>query len=241
MEQAVISRLVFHAQHRTTHLASAADWNLPLQWLREHYSSALAVWTTLDAQQESILLDENAKLKADEDAFLEVDQLLSSLIACLKQEGKYTSERVYLDVQLLSLPKDSDEALRYTDQSYALKKKQSNISNNVIDALKIALQDKLSAETQAMLEVAAFPTDDPRLLPDDMLTNIQAVLLNKAKQSSHFRLGDFIRIYLVQPWLSKQAVEDIRLEEDIAMKDIAVDTMESELTELVEKIRVTEE
>ncbi len=65
----------------------------------------------------------------------------------------------------------------------------------------------------------AFPADHPELPTSDMHT-ITAVLIEPYSAPHHCRITDFLHIYLVQPWLAEQSVEDVRLEEKISAKEL---------------------
>jgi hypothetical protein len=65
-----------------------------------------------------------------------------------------------------------------------------------------------------------FPADDPEFTVEQF-TLIDCQLQAPYKPPKHIQLEDFLRIYLVQPWLAEQAVGDVRLEEEAKKIDIA--------------------
>jgi hypothetical protein len=236
-EQRMVARVLFHVDNRIRRFeASGKDSKLVVDWLRFHQAKAVEILTAFDAQQESLLLDEVCKLKADDAICTQIDLLLVNLYDSIASESQLAAERVFIDRKLLILPKGSDEAVRYSDDAFSLRRKQTNLMANVVDALKLALQEKLNTEDELALSVVAYPDDDPKLPPEKMPATIKAVLLEKFHATSHFQIGDFLNIFLIQPWLSTQAVGDVRIEDDITMKALGNDSMQVELKSLREKI-----
>ena len=240
-EQAVLSRVLVNIKVRETHLKGSKDSHLALQWLHTHHDLVSNVAMALDAQQESILMDEIASLASEEKTLVELNSLLTNLCQCLGYESQYSAEKIYLDRAVLVLPKGSDESVRYSSESFILKKKQSDLVNNVIDPIKLAIQSKLDEEDKLMSLVAGFPTDDPSLVAEDMPSTLSAVLLDEYRPSIHFNLLTFIEVYYIQPWLSREAVEDVRIEDEIILQELEVDTMELEIKAVKDRIRRRED
>ena len=236
-EQAVMARVVANIKIRLKWLERSKDSQLALEWLREHLQYATDIAIALDAQQESLILDEMAKLVSEERTFLDLDMLLTHLCRSIEHESQFAAERVFLDRRGLFLAKGSDESLRYSNAAFKLKKKQTDLMNNVVDPIKLAIQAKLDEEDKAMSAIAGFPNDEPALQPEDMPSTIAAVLLEKHKPGSHFSLLSFIEVYYVQPWLSHEAVEDVRMEDEVQLKELAVDTMQLEIKAVRDRIR----
>lgn len=236
-----VERAALQMNRRMAALDQSRDCAMPLDWLSKHLALANGVLTSLDAQQESIALDEIESIKASEKMCVETDLLLANLLDSLQLESRYSAERVFLDRGLLFVVKGSDEALLYADQAYAVKRKQDKLVNGVIDALVVALQEKLSAEYEGYSSIVAFPSDDPQLRVSEMPSTINATLLNKFKGVTHFDTMLALQIYYIQPWLSAQAVEDVRTEDDVVVKELGLDAMQTELRTLRERIREEEE
>ncbi len=83
----------------------------------------------------------------------------------------------------------------------------------------MGLQQKYNDEDEKNMLDYAFPGDSPDL-PIEQMHAIGAVLIDPYAKPHHCKITDFLNVYLVQPWLAEQSVEDVRLEENISKKEI---------------------
>jgi hypothetical protein len=148
----------------------------------------------------------------------------------LTADNHLAAERVALDVAQLAggLEQGSEEALRVASALVAIKMKQSQLNNNVLDTLKLGFQSKLNNEDDLMMTLYAFPEDDPDLQVQDFY-KITAEILDPFSSPPHFKIDTFMKIYFVQPWLAEEAVKDVRLEEAIRKKNIEIGRVKEEL------------
>ena len=108
-----------------------------------------------------------------------------------------------------------------------LKQKQKTLSSHTLDNLKTGLQEKYDLEDTNNLTDFGF-TDSPDLVVSELNT-IQAIMIETFSAGKHCKLYDFLSVYLVQPWLAEQSVEDVRLEEQISQKELSVGTLREQL------------
>ena len=65
-----------------------------------------------------------------------------------------------------------------------------------------------------MVSYAAFPTDRPDLSAEQM-NEITCELLDPYVARKNFKVSEFLTIFLAQPWLVEQALNDVKLEEGL--------------------------
>ena len=240
-EHAMVSRVLFHIDYRLQRGAISSELLMPMEWLTAHRAFTCDVLNALDAQHESLLLEEISKLKADSDNLSDQDRILQGMQESIHLDIQYTAEKIYLDKALLRVVKGSDESVLLSDRAYHIKKKQLQLISHVIDALSLALHERFNAEDDATMFIAAFPSDDPSLGVESMLPTISAVLHEKFQPPVNFHVIQFMRVYLVQPWLSHQAVADVRIEDEVVSLEIRLESDQTEYGLLGEKIVSMEE
>jgi hypothetical protein len=52
------------------------------------------------------------------------------------------------------------------------------------------------------------------------MISITADLIDIYEYPPHFKVFDFLKIYLVQPWMADQYIEDVRIEEKISSREL---------------------
>lgn len=133
-------------------------------------------------------------------------------------------------------PPGSDEAVSLGDRTLVLKMKQQQLETSVLDRVKMGLDAKFTEEDTRYIEIASFPTDSPDLEPDEMLSTITAKIIDRHIPKKHFEIKQFIDLLYSQPWMAKQAIEDVHMEEVIRTKALALDHLESTATALERSI-----
>ncbi len=213
-ESAIVGRIEFQVVQRIEIMKQKLGMGMAVDWLQRYSEFIMRHQATLDAQQESILLEESNRLDRDEHVTNELDNLFEELYNGILADSHLAAERVHLDVlQLMDeLVPGSEEALRTSEQLVELKRKQTQLNSNVIDTIKVGLQNKFNDEDETNKAAYIFPADDPDFTTDQLVA-IDCQLLDPYVHPKHIQIVDFLQIYLVQPWLAEQAVGDVRLEE----------------------------
>lgn len=236
-EYARLQRARIHCEKRIEKSLAVGDaMDAPREWIEEHLKYILTQQIALDAQQESLLKDEIARIERDYTEAVSFDALLEELLQCLRYQVQLMSERVALDMQLVDLPYGSEDAIRLNEQLISLKNKQKHLTSSTIDNLKVALQQRYDDHDTANMTLYAFVNDRPDL-PVDEMAKIGVVLLDRFLPTSHFAVADYLKVYFLQPWLAIQSVEDIRYEERINMKELKLGQTREELDDLEDRIR----
>eukprot|EP00981_Chlorochromonas_danica_P006633 scaffold1446_cov175-Ochromonas_danica.AAC.11 len=197
--------------------AKAIDNNV--DWLVHYEEALLQQIILLDSQQESLLREESIRTEKDHQEMNIFANLLTELINSQQVNIQIFSERVSLEKQLLFLENGSDEGIRSNEQLILLKNKQKILTTHSIDSLKGKLQEMLDAFDQHNISLYAFPNDSPDLAIDQ-LPKIEIVLLEPYEGGRHLLVQTFVLIYLLQPWIVSQCVDDIRYEERINSKTV---------------------
>ena len=148
-------------------------------------------------------------------------------------EAQYAAERVYLDSAAYRVTPNSDEAVSISERSLTLKLKQSRLTTSVIDQVKIGLDEKLEAEDDKNIDIASFPTDSVDLTVPEMPETITAKLLETYDKKKHFDFKEFLNVILSQPWLAKQAIEDVHIEEKLRSVELQLDNLQTDLRSLL--------
>jgi hypothetical protein len=130
----------------------------------------------------------------------------------------------------------SDESVSLSDRTLILKMKQAQLEQSVLDRVKLGLDAKFTEEDTRYIEIASFPTDSPDLEAEEMPTTITAKIIDRHVPKKHFEVKDFMDVVYSQPWMAKQAVEDVHLEEVIRTKALALDHLENTATALERSI-----
>lgn len=239
MESAILTRMHFHIDERISALRELKkpELNTIADWVQPFSDQAHVRQSALDGQQETLIKEEVNKLDRDRESATQFDSLVQELLNGLAADNHLSSERIYLDGALKLEAYGSEDAIRHNEQILLLKAKQKLLTSSIIDELKVALQAKFDEEDATNLQLYAFPNDRLDMLPEEMHT-IEAVVLDAFQPSHHCSLMDFMRVYLVQPWLAQQSVEDVRLEESIASKQLQVSTAKEQVKTLKEDIEV---
>lgn len=155
---------------------------------------------------------------------------MMELINAMQMDGQYAVERVHLDCKAFGLTPGSDESVAIGDKTLVLKMKQQRLMQSVLDQVKIGLDNRFEEEDNKYLEIASFPTDDPEMKPEDMPEKITALIIDKHVPKKHFDLKSFIDVLNSQPWMAKQAIEDVHLEETLRSKELSLDRLQQSLT-----------
>jgi hypothetical protein len=173
-----------------------------LENMPERYAKLIVTWiekfleglsvhaVSIDSQQESLLQEELDRLHGDEVAVTEVDSLLEELRTALFADAQYAAERVSLDKRAITIPGGTEEAVDIASKIMQLKKKQQQLNNSVIDSIKVGLEMKFNTDEEAMIQIAAFPTDSVDLKVENM-HQITAELLDKHPPRKHLKMGKF--------------------------------------------------
>jgi hypothetical protein len=155
---------------------------------------------------------------------------MTELINAMQMDGQYAVERVHLDCKAFGLVPGSDESVALGDKTLVLKMKQQRLMHSVLDEVKMGLDNRFEEEDQKYLEIATFPTDHPEMEAEDMPTKITAVIIDKHVPKKHFDLKLFIDVLNSQPWMAKQAIEDVHLEETLRSKELGLDRLQQSLS-----------
>lgn len=236
VEFTMIERLKYHIEYRQRQLGLKKDTEMIRDWLKTYHSNAIQQLIQLDSQQETILNEEINRLDRDYNQSVELDSIVEELMKSLEADSQYVAEKIYLDQQLKIAIYGSERAVQLNEQMIALKTKQEQLATSAIDTLKLGLQQKYDEEDEANVDLFSFPNDDPDLPVQDM-HKISATILNKYVPISHFKLSDFLDVYMMQPWLALQSVEDVRLEERISSLELKLGKLQEELKNLKLKIK----
>ena len=223
VESGIIGRVEVHCDARVEQFKPILGMGMATSWLQRYGEHPKTLQATLDAQQETILLEELNRLDRDRHQTLEFDSLLEELYLGLNADNHLAKERVALDVLQLSgdLEQGSEVALRTAEGLMSIKLKQTQLNTNVLDTLKLGLQAKLTEEDDRMMQLYSFPNDSPELtLNQYHQIEKDVCLMDPFVPPHHFKLETFLHVYYVQPWLAEEAVKDVRLEESIRRKAI---------------------
>lgn len=229
IENLLVRRIQSQLKIRGSLFKNRLGMGLATDWLNRHGEYVAVHLATLDAQQETVLLEEVSRLERDQHAALEYDSLMEELYQGLLAENRLLAEKVDLESRQRSgeLESGSIEAVQVGEQLVLLRRKQTQLASNVLDTLKLGLQNKFNDEEERYTTLYAFPGDDANL-PVERFNEIKAELIEPYKPSHHVKIHDFLQVYFVQPWLAEQAVADVRLEELISAKNIDQGKVEEE-------------
>merc|ERR1711991_949654 len=61
------------------------------------------------------------------------------------------------------------------------------------------------------------------------MPKITAKLIENYDPSKNFQISDFLSIFLGQPWLVQEALDDVKLEEDLKSKELELDALNTEI------------
>ena len=231
VEFANLSRIEFHMCERMRRLSEHGSKDLApvVDWVDYYLKLVVKQQILIDSMQETILREELNRLGRDDRVTIEFDSLVEELLSSLAQENQYTAEKVALDVDLKKEVYGSQRGIELNEQLIILKNKMKTLAGHTIDALKAGLQQKYDDEDELNLEYYGFPDDSPDLPFEKLATAIKAEMIDPFTPGHHCKLVDFLKVYLVQPWLAEQSVEDVRFEEQIAAKELAVGTLREQL------------
>ena len=126
----------------------------------------------------------------------------------------------------------SDESVSLSDRTLVLKLKQQQLQEHVLDRVKLGLDAKFTEEDVRYVEIASFPTDSPDLDAEEMPSTITAKIIDRHIPKKHFEIKEFIDVLYSQPWMAKQAIADVHLEEVIHSKALALDHLENTATSI---------
>ena len=222
-ESAVIDHILFHLDFRLSKYNGLVAYKEVYEWLVRHKAHCEAHSAAIDAQQETIILEELNRIDRDHHATIEFDSLLGELHNSVIADSHYAGEKVALDIRALEVIPGTDEALRVSEQLLLIKRRQNQLRESVLDTLKQGLQVKFDEEDQVNIASYSFPTDDPAFTIEDM-SKITCELVDPFHAHHHFKVMDFIGVYYTQPWLSVMAVADVKFEEQIKAKELEWDT-----------------
>ena len=93
-ESALLARTQFHLTERYAMLQGKEDSELATDWLRRHTDFSDNLQGGMDSQQETIMAYETEKLKKDEMASIQFDNLMQELFEALKADNHLIAERV---------------------------------------------------------------------------------------------------------------------------------------------------
>ena len=214
-------RIEFHIFQRIKSMKVKLGMGLAVDWLQRYGQKIQVHNATLDAQQESLVLEEIQRLQRDEHVTVELDSLMEELYQGILADSHLNAEKVHLDVASMTdaYAIGSDEALRCSEALVTIKRKLTQLNSNVVDAIKVGLQGKFAEEDDRNNLAYVFPGDSPELKVTEFIL-ITAKLLDPYTHPKNISLEDFLDVYLVQPWLAEQAVGDVRLEEEARKCDI---------------------
>jgi hypothetical protein len=235
LEASLLGRIEIQMQYRIDKLSEINSMKIIVDWITKHLGYAQIHSAALDAQQETILLEECNRLDRDLSAGLEFDSLLQELYNGIMADCQYIGEKTGLEMKSQRVVPGTEEAVLISEQLLLIKRKQNQLADSVLDTIKQGLQTKLNAEEDANINSYGFPTDDPELKIEDMHT-ITAVLLEPFVPSSHCKITDFLIVYMSQPWIGDLAVDDVRFEEIIRTKELEIDKLQAEIKGVKNKI-----
>jgi hypothetical protein len=232
IEYAILGRIEYNMQERVTRLRASKEEMWPVaDWVAKYLALVVKQQILLDSLHESVLREEVNRLVRDERVTVEFDSLLEELLSSILADNQYIAEKVALDVALKQEIHGSQRGIELNEQLLVLKSKQKQLTSHTIDALKSGLQEKYDLEDENNMLSFGFPNDSPDLTIDKLKT-IGAVMIEPYAPGHHCKVSDFLQVYLIQPWLAEQSVEDVRFEEQIAVKDLALGTLKEQLRSL---------
>lgn len=235
LEAALLGRIEMQMQFRIDKLSEINSMKIIVDWLTKHLDYAQIHSASLDAQQETILLEECNRLDRDYSAGLEYDSLLQELYNGIMADCQYIGEKTGLEMRSQRVVPGTEEAVLISEQLLLIKRKQNQLADSVLDTIKQGLQTKLNAEEDANVNYYGFPTDEPDLKIEEM-HKITAVLLEPFVPSNHCKISDFLIVYMSQPWIGELAVDDVRFEEIIRSKELEIDKLQAEIKGVKNKI-----
>lgn len=237
IENSLVRRIESQLKCRVELFRTRLGMGLATEWLNRYSEFIAKHVATLDAQQETIILEEINRLDRDSHAALEFDSLTEELYQGLLAENRLLAEKVNLEFRQRSgkLEPGSTEAVQVSEQLVLVRRKQTQLANSVLDTLKLGLQNKFNEEEDRYTTLYAFPGDDVQL-PVERYDEIKTELIDQYKAPHHIKIHDVLQVYFVQPWLAEQAVADVRLEELIAAKEIDKGKVEEEKKGTLTKI-----
>lgn len=231
-EHFVVSRIVDHLKLRIQALKDNKDLRLAYKWMNDFVDHANALRGKFDAMQESLLSGELRRIRTDCSEFKTMDALVRELLDGMKIDAQYAVERTFLDCRALYAVAGSDEAVSVGNRSLELKKKQGQLQTSVIDNVKLGLDERLTQEDSAYIDIAAFPNDADHLKAHEMPDKIKAQLVERFIGRKHFDLKNFIDVIMSQPWMANQAMEDVHLEEEFRLKELHLDEVKANVKNL---------
>ena len=227
LEGFVIQQVLDQIGVRKSNLSDSST-KLAQGWLNTFDDITRVHYASLDSLQESLLQDEMDRLSKDEATTVELDSLLEELRTAIFADSQYAAERVHLERLQLRALKGSDDAVDLGIKLVQLKKKQVQLQENVIDNIKVGLEDKYNTEEEILVSVASFPTDAVDL-PTEEMEKITATLIESHNPGKNFDTSEFLSIFLGQPWLVQEALNDVKLEEDLKSKELELDQLNIEI------------
>ena len=229
VEFAILGRIEFHMRERIRRLSESIKEMHPVaDWVNGYLKLVIKQQVLLDSLQETILREELNRLTRDDRVTIEFDSLVEELLHSLLQENQYTAEKVALDIASRKEVYGSQRGIELNEQVILLKNKMKTLAGHTIDALKTGLQQKFDDEDEQNMQAFGFPNDSPDL-PVEKLCTIAVEMIDAFQPGHHCKLTDFLQVYLVQPWLADQSVEDVRFEEQIANKELVIGTLREQL------------
>ena len=228
VESASVERIITQLEYRKAAIGHKRSFGNVVRWIARHYKSAVLLNADLDAQQESVLKDIHAKLIQDHQNSTELESLANELVNALKADSHTSAERSYLERMIMQSKPGSDEMVFYSEKLLKIKQNQLQLSVNVIDTIKGGLEDRFKREDEQTIGIAGFPDDDPDLPVGKLPAAIKAQLLDTFKSRSHITTEDFFSVVYSQPWLSEEAVLDVRFEEKINELRLQLNTLMTE-------------
>lgn len=159
----------------------------------------------------------------------------------MRAESRYCAEKIYIEQRAILSPKGTEDSVKYSQKLYAMKAKMNQLNNSVIDTVKVGLQAKYNAEDEYHAAHVGFPNDSVERTSMKDMRAIEAQLLEPFRPQPHLKLETFMGAFLVQPWQAQKAVEDVRQEENIRTRELALDRMQTELRGVKAKIKDTKE
>lgn len=239
-EHMILNRIEFHMNERINALKKAnVELHSVADWVSRYLDYILIHQSTLDSLQETILKEELNRLARDERITIEFDSLISELLQAIHADNQYIAERVYLEVNLKSVLYGSTRAIELNKQLVDVKNKQKQLNSYSIDSLKAGLQKKYDDEDDRNISLYGFPNDSPELEVSQMST-IQASMIEHFVPSKHCTLTDFLSVYLIQPWLSEQSIEDVRIEETISSMELRANTFKEKIRNIKSELKSDE-
>eukprot|EP00968_Pinguiococcus_pyrenoidosus_P015232 scaffold1397_cov254-Pinguiococcus_pyrenoidosus.AAC.62 len=137
------------------------------------------------------------------------DAVLQQMATLYGQLAKLSSERLGVELQHLGAESASDVGVELKRRSTALKHKQQQLRERVLQPLRERLDGRLRAEQQQLRQLVYLQDDGPQRRVETYGT-MTAKMVEAPKVLKPFDVDQWLQLFRSQPWMSKEAAEEQR-------------------------------